>query len=37
MLDHVIENAKLYFKTPAVHDFDAEICVWREELGVEEE
>ncbi|MDE2998373.1 MAG: STAS-like domain-containing protein [Gemmatimonadota bacterium] len=32
MLDHVIENAKLYFKTP--DDFDR---VWREELGVEKE
>lgn len=32
MLDHVIENAKLYFKTP--NDFDR---AWREELGVEEE
>ncbi len=32
MLDRVIENAKLYFKTP--EDFDR---VWHEELGVEEE
>ena len=32
MLDRVIENAKLYFKTP--DDFDR---VWRKELGVEEE
>ena len=32
MLERVIENAKLYFKTP--DDFDR---VWREELGVGEE
>lgn len=32
MLDRVIENARLYFKTP--EDFDR---VWHEELGVEEE
>ena len=32
MLERVIENAKMYFKTP--DDFDR---VWREELGDEEE